>query len=89
MAQKRYFAVLRINSLDKTLLQSLFTLKLLDKALILPLMPEYGGPKMQFCDIMNKAGHQSKTKQASRGLSAQAELLVQTEVTSKNSQLPV
>ena len=31
---------------------------------------------MQLCDIANKAGRYSKTKQASRGLSAIAELLV-------------
>ena len=31
---------------------------------------------MQFCDLANKAGRLSKTKQASRGLSAMAELLI-------------
>jgi len=31
---------------------------------------------MQFCDFANKAGREQKTKQASRGLYAIAELLV-------------
>ena len=40
VAQKRYFAVFKnkTHSVDKTLLQSFFLLKLSDKALILPLM---------------------------------------------------
>ena len=37
-------------------IQSFFTLTLLDNALILPLMPPYGGSKMQFCDFANKVG---------------------------------
>jgi len=44
---------------------------------MLPLMPPYGGEKFNFVhDFANNAGYKPKTKKASLGLSAIAELLV-------------
>ena len=63
-------------SLNRTLLQSCFALKLSGKVLIFPLMPPQSGPKIQCCDFANNAGRYSKMKKATRGLSAIAELLV-------------
>jgi len=47
-----------------------------DKVHMLPLIRPIGLPKKQLCDFANNAGRYSRTKQALRGLSAIAELLV-------------
>jgi len=48
------------HSLDKTLLQSFFALKLSDKVLIVAAYAPKGGSKMQFCDLVYKAGRYRK-----------------------------
>ena len=59
------------HSLDETLLQGFFVLKILDKAHILPWCSHRVAQKSNFVhDFSNNAGRLSKGYQASRGLSA-------------------